>query len=806
MNSVGSSIGALAQKSSLFKNLGQTIADVGSSISGLGMSVTRATAPFAVMSGAVIKLASDFDAAMRNVNAIAQLPEGSFQALKQRIMDFALTTRASAKDVAGALYNVVSAGFDTESAFKLMAAASHAAGAGLASTADTSRLVIAAMRSYNMSVDDATSITDTLLQAVNMGITTLPELAASMGRVLPFASQMGVSLNEVSFSIAQLTQKGLSTEMAVTALMAVIRSLIKPSKELSKAMTSLGFSSASQMVASQGLLGSLKLLKNKGFLDTTEAAAKLFRNSRALTGVFSLVSNDAAMAAGAVEDFGKKAKGAVERAQEQQYASFQTSVLKLRRALEALAISIGSKVLPKFQPIVDGLVEMAHGADSSALSVGKWAVVIGGVGAVAGPALIALGGLVQVFGSFVGLIGSGIGVIESLIGGLASLSTGIGLVAGELGSGGLGAALSGAIALLGGPLTLAIAGVVAATGAFAVAWAKDWGGIRGKVKGAIDAIRPLLEGIQAVLVAVGRAVQDKVVKSFDTLKTKIDSLSSPIQKVSKALAPVGDAFKKGFQKAGESLKGLAARIEDSAVSAKLAQGAYEGYELQMARAEAAAKDFAVGLDPAARKLIASATTDVSQATIEYANQVEDISDKIVALGGKVKDFEYSAEGLAEAQQKLAEIAADVWDKFQSSVDSGIENILSAEQSFQDRRTKLYESMGDQLEKAQESANKRIEKAQEQYYRNLQDLDERYQKKIAEAQAKGKGDRVKELEDEWHERQKKLKENLNRQVADIKEGEQEQLKAIREGTKDRVRELEKGYEAQLKAQKKALANS
>ena len=144
---------------------------IGGGLSGLAGSMTNAgkkmtaglTLPIVGLGIASIKMAADFDASMRNVNSIAQLSEDQFVDLKDRVIDFSLTTRASSSDVASALYKVVSAGFAGAEAFEVMSQASKAAGAGLATTEDTTNLLIAAMRSYKLGLEDVAGINNKIL-------------------------------------------------------------------------------------------------------------------------------------------------------------------------------------------------------------------------------------------------------------------------------------------------------------------------------------------------------------------------------------------------------------------------------------------------------------------------------------------------------------------------------------------------------------------------------------------------------------------------------------------------------------------
>jgi len=336
---------------------------IGKSIAGIGVAIGTAV-------GKSVQMAAGFEQQMRNVNAIAQLGPEAFEKLTDQVLQFSLTTRASSEEVANALYQVASAGMELDEtlgtvtfegkemseAMAVMSASSRAAGAGLASTEDVARLLIATMSNYNYTAQDLTYINNLFLQTVNEGLTTLPQLAHSMGMILPTAKNVGVSLEELNFVLARMTQTGLSTEHAVTRLNSLMVSMMKPSTALEEALSDLGYTSGIDLIESVGgLTAALRVLKENGFIDTKDAVADLFPNFRAIGGSLALLNDTLALSETGWKDFAAAAQeggGAVERARQQQYASFSTAVLKLKGAFEVLSIEIGMQVLPHLTDLV----------------------------------------------------------------------------------------------------------------------------------------------------------------------------------------------------------------------------------------------------------------------------------------------------------------------------------------------------------------------------------------------------------------------------------------------------------------------
>lgn len=525
------------QMSGEMDKLSGRFSGLGDSLTSTGKKLTAGvTMPILGLGLASLKLATDFDKSMRNVNSILQLPEQQFDTLRQQVIEFSTTTRASATDVATSLYFIASAGYESEDAFKLMSASSRAAGAGLAETTDVARLLISALNAYGYSSDEATRVTDIFLQTVRTGITTLPELAGAMGRILPQASSLGVSMEEVGFSLAQLTRTGLSTDESVTRLNALFVDLLSPSKELQGAIEELGYASGFELVqATGGVLGAMRVLKEEGFVDTADEVASLFHNVRSMGGALGLLQDDATLAEGAVEAFGAAANNAVEQARAEQYKSLAANLGKLKSSMEALGIALGTLLIPFLTSVVEKIVPFIQNLGKANPALLKLALVIAGVLAAVGPLLIFLGMLVNAFGAIVGV--------------------------------------------LSGPLLPIIAAVAAAAGLLYLAWKNNVLGIQDFVKNLLS-ILPSFEDIKKAFQtlketgdlkkALSGLIDPKVLETFDQVVTRIQQFVGAVQdaglfstEASEVIGAVfGDAAADKFKAFGEGFMKVWSKIRE----------------------------------------------------------------------------------------------------------------------------------------------------------------------------------------------------------------------------------------------------
>lgn len=158
------------------------------------------------------------------------------------------------------------------------------------SLADSVDLLSAALKSYGLTVNDTGKVSSTFFKTIDLGRVEAKELANSMGRVLPIASQLGVSLDEAGASLAAISVKGSGTSESITQLRAIMTAFLKPSDAMKDALKELGVSSSELLIHEVGLAGALRLMADRTGGSQT-ALASLFQNVRGLAGATSLTSD-----------------------------------------------------------------------------------------------------------------------------------------------------------------------------------------------------------------------------------------------------------------------------------------------------------------------------------------------------------------------------------------------------------------------------------------------------------------------------------------------------------------------------------
>jgi len=303
---------------------------------------------------AAVKSAVDYDKEMRNVNSIAQLSERRFGNLKQKVLALAGPTAQAPKTLAAGLYDLVSSGFNAHEGLQILAKSARAATAGLTTTEVATKAVSAVLNAYELSAKAAGSVSDILFKTVERGVIEFPELANTIGDVLPYSSQLGIGLNEVGAAISTMTKAGINAPETMTRLKSVMVTLLKPGKDLHKLLSEMG-ATGEALLEQRGFLGALEAIVSHTD-GTKEAIAGLFPDVRALGGVMALTGIHMQSARQDLQAFSDTA-GATNRALSQQEKSTAFQLQRLKAEVEVLAIGFGEKLLPEINKVIQVITD-----------------------------------------------------------------------------------------------------------------------------------------------------------------------------------------------------------------------------------------------------------------------------------------------------------------------------------------------------------------------------------------------------------------------------------------------------------------
>ena len=363
-----------------------------------GKTMTKGvTLPMALAAGAALKSAVGFESSMTKIQSLVGLSAEAVEGFTKDVKGLSGTTARAPKELADAMFFVTSAGLRGAEATEVLAASAKAAAVGLGDTATIADLATSALNAYGSDVISATQATDVMVAAVREGKLEADELAGSMGRVLPVASSMGVSFNEVGAAFASMSRTGTNANEAATQLRSIMVSLLKPTKQAEDALAGMGLSSEQlrTQMREEGLLSTLQTLSTE-FDGNADAAAQVFGNVRALVGVMDLMGANAATTA---DIFGNMADvtGTLDTAFG---IASDTAEFKLNAALSDIKlafIEIGEKLIPVLVPVIQkmagGIKDLADKFSNLSPFMQKTVMILGGLLAAAGPLLLIAGKL-----------------------------------------------------------------------------------------------------------------------------------------------------------------------------------------------------------------------------------------------------------------------------------------------------------------------------------------------------------------------------------------------------------------------------
>lgn len=236
---------------------------------------------------------SAFETEVAKVGTIADTTKVPIGELKEQITDLSGTMGIATGDLAEATYQAISAGQDTGDAVAFAGQAAKLAAAGFTSSSSAVDILTTALNAYGLGADKATHVSDVLLTTQNLGKTSVDELSASMGRVIPLAAAYKVNVENLSSGLAIMTANGIATAEATTYTKSMLNELGDTGSTVGKILqkeTGQGF--AELMDSGQSLGDVLQVLYDSVGGDATQFAA-LWSSVEAGTGALSLANSGA---------------------------------------------------------------------------------------------------------------------------------------------------------------------------------------------------------------------------------------------------------------------------------------------------------------------------------------------------------------------------------------------------------------------------------------------------------------------------------------------------------------------------------
>lgn len=287
---------------------------------------------------------TQLDTKMREVFTLMPgITDQAMAEMTQSARDFAVQFGISTDEAIGGLYNSLSAGVPPENVFAFMETAQKAATAGVTDLSSSIGLLTAVTKGYGDTSQEFTQRTaDLAFTTVKLGQTTFPELAASIGEVVPGASALGVSVEELNAVFATLTGVTGNASKVSTQYKAVQTALMAQNPVMTAALKEMGFETSAAALASLGLQDTLK-----GLVATTggsqQQMQKMFGSVEALTAVLPLTGAASQKFTSNLDEMGDTA-GAVDDAFTTMDSGLEASGRKIAAFFNDVKLTVGKEL------------------------------------------------------------------------------------------------------------------------------------------------------------------------------------------------------------------------------------------------------------------------------------------------------------------------------------------------------------------------------------------------------------------------------------------------------------------------------
>lgn len=304
----------------------------------LGGAATAVTA----LGGAAIKVGSDFEAGMSEVQAVSGASGEALEQLKEKAKEMGAKTKFSATESAEAMNYMAMAGWKTEEMLGGIEGIMNLAAASGEDLATTSDIVTDALTAFGMTAADSTHFADILAAASSNANTNVGLMGETFKYVAPLAGSLGYSAEDTATAIGLMANAGIKGSQAGTSLRSIMTRLAKPTKESQAAMDALGLSitdSSGKMKPLSEIVGDMR----KGFSGLTEdekaSYAAMLGGQEAMSGLLAIVNasdKDFEKLSGAINDCNGSAAEMAEIMQD----NLQGQITILQSGLEGLGVSL----------------------------------------------------------------------------------------------------------------------------------------------------------------------------------------------------------------------------------------------------------------------------------------------------------------------------------------------------------------------------------------------------------------------------------------------------------------------------------
>jgi len=292
-----------------------------------------------------VEASDKFQTSVAKLSTIADETKVPLEKMKNEILELSGDTGKAAEELTESAYQAISASVDTENAVNMVEKANKLAVGGFTDTTTSIDVLTTALNAYGLSAKHTESISDKLVKTQDLGKTSVGELAATIGKVIPVAAAYSVNMDNLSASYAVLTANGVKTRIATTYISAMLGELAKNGSKASKTLKEETGQTFTELMEGGMSLGDvLQILGDKCDGNST-AFANLWSSSQAGVGALALYNAGADKFNGVLSEM-QNSLGATEENYKKMTNEAEFADQKMQNSANNLKIAIGEQISP----------------------------------------------------------------------------------------------------------------------------------------------------------------------------------------------------------------------------------------------------------------------------------------------------------------------------------------------------------------------------------------------------------------------------------------------------------------------------
>lgn len=296
--------------------------------------------------------AAGFETAMAKVSTLADTSVVPLETLKAQLLTLSSETGVAVESLAEAAYQALSAGVDTANVVDFVSTATKLSVAGFTESATAVDVMTTALNAYGLEGAEAEKVASMLVKTQDLGKTSVGELAATMGRVIPTAAAYNVSLDQLSTAYSLITETGTNTATATTNLAAMFNELASTGGTVATILEEQTGKSFAELMAGGASLGDVISILSDSVDGNSTAFSNLWSSTTAGQAALILLNQGS-------EEFNEtlgkmqNSSGSVERNFQTMADTTEFAQQRMATAAENLKIAIGDQLNPALEKLYD---------------------------------------------------------------------------------------------------------------------------------------------------------------------------------------------------------------------------------------------------------------------------------------------------------------------------------------------------------------------------------------------------------------------------------------------------------------------